>query len=142
VSRRKGRILAFQALYSYDVGKKSLDDLLKLDWVDNNTESEAKNADTVKDDFARILISGTINHLEEIDALIKGHLSERWEFNRVNKVSLAILRVSIFQLLYQKETPGSVVIDEAIAIAKEFDTDISFKFINAVLDKIRKEIAT
>jgi N utilization substance protein B len=124
------------------VGKKSLDDLLKLDWVDNNTESEAKNADTEKDDFARILISGTINHLEEIDALIKGHLSERWEFNRVNKVSLAILRVSIFQLLYQKETPGSVVIDEAIAIAKEFDTDISFKFINAVLDKIRKEIAT
>jgi N utilization substance protein B len=142
VSRRKGRILAFQALYSYDVGKKSLDDLLKLDWVDNNTESEAKNADTEKDDFARILISGTINHLEEIDALIKGHLSERWEFDRVNKVSLAILRVSIFQLLYQKETPGSVVIDEAIAIAKEFDTDISFKFINAVLDKIRKEIAT
>ena len=50
--------------------------------------------------------------------------------------------MSIFQLLYQKETPGSVVIDEAIAIAKEFDTDISFKFINAVLDKIRKEIAT
>ena len=142
MSRRKGRILAFQALYSYDVGGKSLDDLLKLDWVDNNTENAEKNADTEKDDFARILISGTINHLDEIDVLIKEHLSERWEFDRVNKVSLAILRVSIFQLLYQKETPASVVIDEAIAIAKDFDTDISFKFINAVLDKIRKEMAT
>lgn len=141
MSRRKGRILAFQALYSYDVGKESLEDLLKLEWA-NNTENEAENADTESDDFARILISGTINHIDQVDSLIKSHLSEKWEFDRVNKVSLAILRISVFQILYQKETPGSVVIDEAIAIAKRFGSDESFKFINAVLDNIRKETTT
>ncbi len=91
-------------------------------------------------DFARILISGTINHLSEIDSLIKKHLTGRWEFERVNKVSVAILRMSVFALLYQKDTSASIIIDEAIGISKEFGTDDSFKFINAVLDTIRKEI--
>ena len=73
MSRRKGRILAFQALYSYDVGGESLEQLLKLEWAELK-ESE-KDADTV--DFARIIISGTINHIEEVDEAIKKHLTQR-----------------------------------------------------------------
>jgi len=133
LSRRKARILAFQALYSYDVGGESLDELLSLKWAEEKTPQDAM-------DFARILISGTINHLSEIDSLIKKHLTGRWEFERVNKVSVAILRMSVFALLYQKDTSASIIIDEAIGISKEFGTDDSFKFINAVLDTIRKEI--
>lgn len=135
MSRRKGRILAFQALYSYDVGGESLEQLLKLEWADLQ-ESE-KDADTV--DFARILISGTINHIEEIDEVIKRHLTQNWEFSRVNKVSLAILRISSYSLLFQPEIHPTIVIDEAIDIAREYGADESYKFINAVLDNIRKE---
>ncbi|MBR6153809.1 MAG: transcription antitermination factor NusB [Treponema sp.] len=135
MSRRKGRILAFQALYSYDVGGESLEQLLKLEWADLK-ESE-KDADTV--DFARILISGTINHIEEVDEVIKRHLTQNWEFSRVNKVSLAILRISCFTLLFQPEIHPTIVIDEAIDIAREYGADESYKFINAVLDHIRKE---
>lgn len=141
MSRRKGRVIAFQALYSYDVGGMSCDDLLKFEWVgkqnDGGTEQDALTAD-----FARLLISGSIEHLDEIDVLIKKHLSDKWEFDRVNKVSLAIMRLSVYSLLYEKDTPPSVVIDEAIDIAKEFGADDSFKFINAVLDNIRKEIVS
>ncbi len=135
MSRRKGRILAFQALYSYDVGGESLEQLLKLEWADLQ-ESE-KDADTV--DFARILISGTINHIEEVDEVIKRHLTQNWEFSRVNKVSLAILRISSYSLLFQPEIHPTIVIDEAIDIAREYGADESYKFINAVLDNIRKE---
>ncbi|MBO4320182.1 MAG: transcription antitermination factor NusB [Treponema sp.] len=135
MSRRKGRILAFQALYSYDVGGETLEQLLKLEWADLK-ESE-KDADTV--DFARILISGTINHIEEVDNAIKAHLSQNWEFSRVNKVSLAILRISSYSLLFQPEIHPTIVIDEAIDIAREYGADESYKFINAVLDNIRKE---
>ncbi len=138
MSRRKSRILAFQALYSYDMGKEPLEQLLKLEWA-NNSEGEGNSADTDSNDFARILIAGTINHIAEVDEKIKKHLSAKWEFDRVNKVSLAVLRISVFQILYQKETPATVVIDEAIAIVKKYGSDDAFKFINAVLDNIRKE---
>lgn len=96
--------------------------------------------DSVSSDFARLLISGTVDHLDEIDALIKKHLSDKWEFSRVNKVSLAILRMSVFSLLYEQSTAAPVVIDEAIDIAKEYGSDDSFKFINAVLDNVHKDI--
>ena len=161
MSRRKGRILAVQALYSYDMGKEPLEELLKLEWIHDEKESENAESDSEgeksfitgetsassepasdSEDFARILISGTINHLDEIDDLIKKHLSEKWDFSRINRVSLAIMRVSVFSLLYQKDLHHSIVIDEAIAIAKDYGEDDSFKFINAVLDNVRKEIAS
>lgn len=154
MSRRNGRILAVQALYSYDVGKMPLEDLLKLDWNQAESEPEqmpeALKADSVETessasakseeaDFARLLIAGTINHIDEIDEKIKSHLSDKWDFSRLNKVTLAVLRISVFAILYQKELNPTIVIDEAIGISKDFGTDDSFKFINAILDTIRKE---
>ncbi len=127
--------MAFQALYSWEIGKESLEDLLKLEWVSEECDQDTR-------DFARIIIAGTINHIEEIDTLIKAHLSEKWDFNRVNKVSMAILRVSVAQLLFHKDIQPSIVIDEAIGIAREYGADDSFKFINAVLDTINRELQT
>lgn len=155
MSRRKGRVLAFQALYSYDVGGEPIDELLKLEWAfknsnedkdesedktDSENEAESGSTQEMTLDFARLIINGTVSHLTEIDDLIKKHLSGKWDFDRINKVSLAILRISVFSLLYQKETSPSIVIDEAIDIAKEYGADDAYKFINAVLDNIRKEI--
>ena len=158
MSRRNGRIFAVQALYSYDVGKASLDDLLKLEWLkedsENNSNGKFVLPETVTEnsetedfsqsraesyDFARLLISGTINHIQEIDEKIKANLTANWNFDRLNRVTLSILRISVFALLYQKELKPTIIIDEAIAISKEFGTDDSFKFINAILDTISKE---
>ena len=137
MSRRKGRVLAFQTLYSYEVGDIPLEDLLSFSWA---SESGVPDEDMNKEEyaFARLLAAGTVEHLSEIDENIKKHLAANWDFNRVNKVSLSILRMSVYSLLYQKDVGASVVIDEAIQIAKEFGADDSFRFINAVLDKIGK----
>ena len=137
MSGKKGRVLAFQTLYSYEVGGIPLEDLLTFSWVSENGVP-AENANKEEYAFARLLAAGTVEHLSEIDENIKKHLAANWDFTRVNKVSLSILRMSVYSLLYQKDVGASVVIDEAIQIAKEFGAYDSFLFINAVLDKVGK----
>ena len=134
MARRKSRIIAFQAIFSWDAGGETLEDLLQFSWVDSK-----QNLDESDLSFSRILMAGTIENIEQIDELIKTHLAKNWTFDRLNKVTLAILRISIFSIIHQKEISPSIVIDEAIDLAKQFDSDESFKFINAMLDTIRKE---
>ena len=144
MSRRNGRILAVQALYSYDLGKIPLEELLEFEWTKESAVEETESSEDVTlaqkeaRDYARIVISGTVEHLAEIDAQIKSHLTGKWDFDRVNKVSVAILRMSVYSLMYQKDVSPSIVIDEAVSISKDFGTDDSYKFINAILDNIRK----
>ena len=139
MSRRKGRILAFQALYSWDVGETSKEEILSLSWADSATEKNA--VDGGEKDFARLLISGTLDKISEIDSQISSHLSPSWSMERLNKVTLAVLRMSVYSLLYQRDLHPTIIIDEAIAIVKEFGQDDSFKFINAILDKISKDVS-
>lgn len=142
MSRRKGRILAFQALYSWDVSQSSLEDLLTFSWTQKVASSESDEAleisDATKNEqmFASLIISGTISHIEQIDKLIESHLANTWNMDRISKVTLAILRVSIYEMVFQPDSEIKIIIDEAVKIAKEFGTDDSYKFINAVLDKI------
>ena len=139
MSRRKGRILAFQALYSWDVGGVPRESLTSFAWavnVDNPIIDEGTRV------FATLLIDGTLEHIEEVDSQIKSHISEKWDFSRLDRVALAILRLSIYSILYQKDIPHSVVFDEAITIAKEYGSDDAYKFINAILDSVKKDAET
>ena len=138
MARRKGRILAFQALYSWDLGNVDVDNILDFSWVEKET-LDKMGEDSLS--FSRLLVSGTIEHIDEIDSIIKDNLNN-WDFDRLNKVDLAILRISIYPLLYQKDLHSSIVIDEAIDISKQFGADDSFKFINAILDSVRKSQAS
>lgn len=144
MSRRKGRILAFQAVYSWDVSKPSLEDLLSFSWTKKDTElqepDEPQAYSQPQDSkvFASLLITGTIEHIQEIDKLIEDHLSDSWSLDRINKVTLAILRTSIYEMVFVSESQQGIVIDEAVNIAKEYGTDDSYKFINALLDNIGK----
>ena len=143
MSRRKGRILAFQGVYSWDVSQAPLEDILKFSWLQNDAQTEeaaSPNHEQKEEQiFASMIISGTIEHVSQIDELIKAHLSANWTFERINKVSLAILRTSIYEMKFQAGSEPKIVIDEAVNIAREFGLDESYKFINAVLDKIGKE---
>ena len=133
MSRRKGRILAFQGVYSWDVSQSPVEDILNFSWIQNNSKDESRT-------FASFIISGTVEHVAEIDELIKKHLSDNWTLERINKVSLAILRTSIFEMKFQNGSQPKIVIDEAVNIAREYGLEDSYKFINAVLDKIGKEL--
>ena len=146
MSRRKSRILAFQALYSWDVSKESLENILSFSWLQKDSEIEAgiepsEPSESAREEqtFASFIISGTVDHVDEIDKVIESHLSSNWSMDRINRVSLAILRTSVYEILYQKSIDSKIVIDEAVNIAKDYGTDDSYKFINAVLDKIGKD---
>lgn len=132
--RRKGRIIAFQALYSFDIAFREIDELFTFSWIDKERRGRLKEETLA---FSRLLVKGTIENLPVIDEKIKEHL-EHWDFSRLSRVDLAILRMSVFCLLYQPDIPATVTIDEAVDIAKEFGTDESYRFINGVLDSIQK----
>jgi N utilization substance protein B len=136
-SRRKGRILAFQALYCWESTGLPVEELITFSWL----ESEKRAAlDEGIAAFSRLLITGAVENIKAIDALIKKHL-QHWDISRVNRVDLAILRMSVYTLMFQSEISPSIVIDEAIGIAREFGTDDSFRFINGVLDSIRRTLS-
>ncbi|MDR3114015.1 MAG: transcription antitermination factor NusB [Treponema sp.] len=135
-SRRKGRILAFQALYSWEVLRVPPEKVLDFSWVE--AEKQVALGEEMAA-FSRLLVMGTIEHIGAIDRMIRSHL-EHWDFSRVNRVDLAVLRMSTYTLMYQQEVPASIVINEAIGISKEFGTDDSYRFVNGVLDSIRKTL--
>jgi len=132
-SRRKGRIMAFQALYCWESTHPAVDVLLSFPWLDSEKQI---SLDQNIADFSRLMITGAIENIKDIDDMIKKHL-QHWDFSRLNRVDLAILRMSVYSLMYQPDIAPSIVIDEAIGIAREFGTDESFRFINGVLDSIR-----
>ena len=146
-ARRKGRILAFQTLYAYElcsVGSfegrsrenEAEGESLEFSWIDDSNR-ERINQESI--DFARLIAAGTIQNLTEIDGQIKTQL-EHWDFSRINKVDQALLRIGVYSLLFQKDIPASVTIDEAVDISKEYGTDESYRFVNGVLDGIRKNL--
>lgn len=94
----------------------------------------------LNDPLAEKIYSGTIEHKEEIDTLIKKYL-KKWSFNELNSVNLAILELSVYEVLYD-ETPKKIVISEALTIAQLYTDQKSKNFIHFVLDNIIKEIAS
>jgi N utilization substance protein B len=141
-SRRKGRVLAFQALYSWDsrysqAGNKSIPEgLLEFPWTNQEQPLDDETAA-----FSRLLVLGTVENIYSVDNMIQTHL-ENWELNRLNRVDLAVLRMSVFTLMYQTDLHPSIVIDEAVEISREFGTDDSYRFVNGVLDSIRKSLVS
>ncbi|MFW6207276.1 MAG: transcription antitermination factor NusB [Spirochaetota bacterium] len=136
-SRRKARILALQALYSWDYTSQSSTELGRFEWLDEERRAKYEDDTLV---FARLIIQGTLENIDEIDRKIKEQL-EHWDFNRLARVDLSILRFSIYGLLYQNEIPTTVTIDEAIDLAKQYGSGESYRFVNGVLDGVRKHSA-
>lgn len=138
LSRRKARIIAFQALYEWDLAKPEQEDLLQFSWFDRTRKEGLDEADLA---FSRLLVSGTIENIDEIDKLIAGQ-STNWELSRFNKVDLALLRLSVFSLLHLADIPPNITIDEAVEIAREYGSAESFRFVNGILDGIKNKTRT
>jgi N utilization substance protein B len=133
-ARRKARIIAFQSLYRHDLSGASLEELFDFSWMD---AEKGTPEDTLA--FARLLIQGVLENLPPIDETIKGQL-ENWDFSRLNRVDLALLRMSVYCLLFQQDIPPTVTIDEAVDISKSYGTADSYRFVNGVLDGVRKKL--
>ena len=109
-------------------------ELLAFGWVD---EDKRATLDEELKVFARLLIAGAVENIVAVDEAITSHL-QNWSFERLKKVDLAILRIGAYSLLFQRDIPAQITIDEAIEIAKEYGSEDSYRFINGVLDGIWK----
>ena len=90
------------------------------------------------DEFMEILTRGTVEKLEELDALLDRH-SQNWRVARMSVVDRNILRLAAFEMLHA-QTPPPVVIDEALELARRFSSDESVGFVNGVLDALRRQL--
>ena len=131
-TRRKAREYALQMLFQWDITRDHIETIVASFW-ENNEEPPA-----VKD-FAAQIASRTIEHVEEIDTIIQRH-AEHWRLDRMAVVDRNILRMATQEFLYEEETPKTVVINEAIEIARRFSAQESPQFINGILDSIKKEL--
>ena len=134
--RHEARILALQYLYSHEF--RSLNGLEEENELPCLSEEEIAAYDVEIPTFARYLYAGTLEHLESIDALISTY-SKRRPIERIGIITKNILRLSIFSLLYMKEVHPSIVIDEAVKLSLEFTDDVTYKYINGILDAVKKQ---
>jgi N utilization substance protein B len=131
--RRKAREYALQMLFQWDITHDNVDQIAVTFFQNQDEETVAVAA------FARALVAGTVEHVEEIDRLIQRH-ADNWRLDRMAVVDRNVLRLATQEFLYDKETPRTVVINEAIEIARRFSTQESPQFINGILDSIKKEL--
>lgn len=131
--RRDGRVAAVQYLYAWSINPPAslADDLhVFFEGQDHPREHYA---------FGEELIDGAIRHMPEIDARIRG-LAHNWEFERIAKIDLAILRVAIYEMMFRKDIPPIVSINEAIDLSKEFSNADAKRFINGILDRLKDQL--
>ncbi|ACH93066.1 N-utilization substance protein B [Borrelia duttonii Ly] len=134
--RHKARVLAFQKIYSIDVNCKAKDNIFDI----FSFEENGIDLDGDLKLFYSVLVNGTYDNLESIDKLISG-ISLNWRLDRMDKVDLAILRMSVYSLKFQDlDVPKRVIIDEAILIAKKYGNKNSDKFVNGILDALLKDM--
>jgi N utilization substance protein B len=127
--RRQGREIALQALYRAELTGDSSPQATELFWEHFQSPLDARG-------FAIELVQGVLAQREEIDRLLED-AAEHWSLSRLSRVDLNVLRVATYELLQRNErVPASVVIDEAIEIARRYGGEESSQFVNGVLDQI------
>ena len=133
VQRRDGRVAALQYLYAWSLNSpKNLTDDLRV-FFENCEQPREHYA------FGEELIHGVIEHSPEIDAQIKA-LAQNWDFGRIAKIDLAILRVAMFEMIFRKDIPPVVSINEAIDLSKLFSNADAKRFINGILDRLKTQL--
>jgi transcription antitermination protein NusB len=130
-TRRKAREYALQMLFQWDITHDPIETIAGPFW-ENREEQQAVI------EFARRLVTQTVEHVEKIDVVIQSH-AEHWRLDRMAVVDRNILRLATQELLFDTETPGTVVINEAIEIARRYSAQESPQFINGILDSIKRE---
>ncbi len=134
--RHRAREIAVSTLYSLDFNSE-LPPSGSFDVFQGMTTEEVELLDQEVRIFASMLINGTIQHLDEIDQLISKFSTNR-PIEKIDYVDRNILRISFYQLIYDKVTHPTIIIDEAVKLSQSLSNDVSFKFINGILDAYAK----
>jgi transcription antitermination protein NusB len=131
-SRRQAREAALQILYFWEVGRTAPEAAIGAYFREH-----APDASEPVVDFAKTLVLGTIEAIGELDALIEQH-SRHWRLGRLAVIDRLILRMAAWELGHAPDTPPAVVMNEALELARRFSTPDAVRFVNGVLDGIRR----
>ncbi len=133
-TRRKARECALQMLFAADVAKTRNSVLTRNYW----TELGEQSLDEETREFADTLAVGTLREVEAIDAKIRTR-AEHWRIERMAIVDRNVLRLAVYEFLFS-DTPHTVIINEALEIARRFSTFEATQFINGILDAIKHDL--
>ena len=128
MSRRKSREATMKLLYQIQFNS----DDIELQILDMTEEEEILGKEKV---YVSEIVNGVLQNVEDIDKIIEENLTG-WKMNRVSKVNLAILRLSIYEILYREDIPNTVSINEAVELTKKFSGEDSKVFVNGLLAKV------
>ncbi len=132
MSRRLSREVVFKALFQIDIGQCRVELALRRSLEDLNFSNDEKQ-------FIEDLVSGTVEKIDYIDNLIRTNLV-KWELERLSAVDRNLLRMAIYEILYRKDIPHAVSINEALELAKKYgSTAEAVGFINGILDRVAGE---
>lgn len=136
--------MAVQMLYQHDLGGRSVAEVLArfdpAEYAAEVGDDAAGEERSAAFEHAGELVRGTVGHADEIDTLIVAQ-ADNWRLERMSPVDRNILRLAVYEFLYEEDVPKLVVIDEAIELAKRFGSENSSSFVNGVLDGMLKEQA-
>ncbi|HEY0457856.1 MAG TPA: transcription antitermination factor NusB [Pyrinomonadaceae bacterium] len=133
-TRRKARECALQMLFAADVTKLSGDIVTRNFW----DELGEPDMEDVMRDFSVRLVKGTLSEIETVDDKIRTR-AEHWRIERMAIVDRNVLRLAVYEFLFE-ETPNTVIINEALEIARRFSTFEATQFINGILDAIKHDL--
>ncbi len=130
--RRETREWIVQFLFQLDFNPEPIDIALKDFWEEKNPSEREKK-------YAEEIIKGVVQRKDELDERLSQY-AKRWTSDRMGSVDRTVMRVALFEMLYREDVPPVVSINEAVHFAKDFSSFQSGRFVNGVLDRIRKEI--
>jgi N utilization substance protein B len=125
-------------LYQWEVGRASMPDVLRTFWL--HDEAPASELSDEHRGFAEALATGVTDQVGNLDPLI-AEAAEHWRLERMNVMDRLILRLAVYEFLHEAETPARVIINEALELARTFSHDEAVRFINGLLDAIRRRLS-
>jgi len=132
-TRRQGREWALQLLFQADLNPTPPEEALKYFWM------EREKADPQIRKFTEVLFLGAMEHKAEIDATMRRYV-KNWSIERMGVVDRNVLRMALHELLHRDDIPPVVTINEAVDLAKFFSNSESGRFVNGILDRVRKDL--
>ena len=128
MTRKEARDQAFVLIFEKGINNESIEDILEA-------AKECRNFLEDEDGYTLKVFTGVFERQEEIDAIISKNLTG-WTINRISKISLAVLRLAIFEIMYMDEIPDAVSVDEAVELCKTYSTQEDAAFVNGVLGTV------
>lgn len=130
-ARGKSRRFAMQAIYQWQMTGDSITDIKQQFFEDNNFSA-------IDAEYFSVLVSGVASSISELDPFLEKNMSRSVE--SVDPVERSIMRIATYEFIHRFDVPYRVVLNEAVNIAKEYCAENSHGFVNAVLDKVAKEV--